>query len=95
MVHWGDIGGLESVKQQLKRIVEWPLRHADAFARLGLKAAKGVVLYGPPGCCKTTLARAAASESGARLLPLSCTQVPFVDVSIWSSRAQCHWELLD
>ncbi|KAL6754073.1 P-loop containing nucleoside triphosphate hydrolase protein [Haematococcus lacustris] len=72
---WGDIGGLEAVKLRLRQAVEWPLRHAAAFARLGLKAPRGVLLYGPPGCSKTTLARAAACASGATLLPLSCAQL--------------------
>jgi ATP-dependent 26S proteasome regulatory subunit len=55
--------------------VEWPLLHADAFARLGLSAPRGVLLYGPPGCSKTTLARAAAAASKATFLSLSCAQL--------------------
>lgn len=46
---WEDIGGLEDVKLRLKQAVEWPLKHQDAFARLGLKAPRGVLLHGPPG----------------------------------------------
>ncbi|GMH34461.1 hypothetical protein BSKO_02295 [Bryopsis sp. KO-2023] len=74
-VRWEDIGGLEGVKKRLRQAVEWPLNHEEAFKRLGLRPAKGVLLYGPPGCCKTTLARAVATGCGARLLPLSCAQV--------------------
>ena len=70
-VEWSDIGGLEDVKQRLRQAVEWPLRHADAFARLALRAPRGVLLHGPPGCSKTTMARAAAHASGATLIPLS------------------------
>ncbi|KAK9843703.1 hypothetical protein WJX81_003048 [Elliptochloris bilobata] len=72
---WGDIGGLERVKARLRQAVEWPLAHAGAFQRLGLAAPRGVLLHGPPGCCKTTLARAAASATNARLQVLSGAQL--------------------
>ncbi len=76
-VTWDDIGGLDDVKQRLRQAVEWPLRHADAFARLAIRAPRGVLLHGPPGCSKTTLARAAAHASGATLIPLSgCVVCP-------------------
>ncbi|KAG2494237.1 hypothetical protein HYH03_007592 [Edaphochlamys debaryana] len=74
-VSWDDVGGLEDVKRRLRQAVEWPLRHADAFERLGLAAPRGVLLHGPPGCSKTTLARAAATASGATLLAMSCAQL--------------------
>ena len=48
-VSWDSIGGLEDVKARLQQAVEWPLQHADAFARLGLQAPRGVLLHGPPG----------------------------------------------
>ncbi len=43
------MGGLEGVKHRLRQAVEWPLMHAGAFARLGIAAPRGVLLYGPPG----------------------------------------------
>eukprot|EP00850_Spirogloea_muscicola_P018256 SM000165S02217 [mRNA] locus=s165:195225:200869:+ [translate_table: standard] len=67
-VHWSDIGGLEDVKQRLQEAVEWPQKHADAFVRLGAKRPRGVLLYGPPGCSKTMLARAVATEGGLNFL---------------------------
>lgn len=72
---WEDIGGYPSLKQRLQQVVEWPLRHAPAFTRLGLAPPKGVLLHGPPGCAKTLLARAAATASRATFLALSCAQV--------------------
>lgn len=63
-VTWKDIAGIDEIKDELKRFIEWPLKHADAYDRMGLVAPKGVLLYGPPGCSKTTIAKAIANESG-------------------------------
>ncbi|PIN80777.1 ATPase [Candidatus Woesearchaeota archaeon CG10_big_fil_rev_8_21_14_0_10_32_9] len=65
---WKDVGGLEDVKQELIEAVEWPLKHKDAFKKLGVKPPKGVLLYGPPGTGKTLLAKAVAKESGANFI---------------------------
>jgi transitional endoplasmic reticulum ATPase len=74
-VHWSDIGGLEDVKQQLREAVEWPLKYPDTFKRLGIDPPKGVLLYGPPGCGKTLLARAVATESEANFLSIKGPEV--------------------
>ncbi|XP_034349756.1 ATPase family gene 2 protein homolog B [Arvicanthis niloticus] len=60
-VGWEQIGGLEDVKQKLQQCVEWPLKFPQEFARMGLTQPKGLLLYGPPGCAKTTLVRALAT----------------------------------
>lgn len=70
-VSWEDIGGLHDVKKKLQQAVEWPIKHAAAFARLGISPARGVLLHGPPGCSKTTLVNAAAHASQANLFSLS------------------------
>lgn len=62
-VYWNDIGGYENVKLQIRQAVEWPLKHPEAFERLGIKPPKGILLYGPPGCSKTMMAKAVATES--------------------------------
>ncbi|XP_046350471.2 spermatogenesis-associated protein 5-like protein 1 [Haliotis rufescens] len=79
-VQWDDIGGLEKVKAQIKQAVEWPLLYPEAFTRMGLPAPRGVLLYGPPGCCKTTLVRAAATATHSAFVSLSGAQLfsPFV-----------------
>lgn len=67
-VRWSDIGGLEKVKDELKECVEWPLTSPESFTRLGITPPKGILLYGPPGCGKTLLARAVATESNANFI---------------------------
>jgi transitional endoplasmic reticulum ATPase len=67
-VGWADIGGLEEVKRLLVESVEWPLRHQQLFARLGVRSARGVLLHGGPGVGKTLLARALARESQANFI---------------------------
>jgi len=67
-IKWQDIGGLESIKQELKEAVEWPLKNPEAFTRLGIKPPRGLLLYGPPGTGKTLLAKAVANESEANFI---------------------------
>ena len=67
-VHWTDIGGQAHLKRQLIEAVTWPLRHADKMALANVRATKGILLYGPPGCSKTMLVQALATESGLNFL---------------------------
>ncbi|NPB00505.1 MAG: CDC48 family AAA ATPase, partial [Crenarchaeota archaeon] len=67
-VHWDDIGGYENVKQELREVVEWPLKYPKYFEELGVEPPKGILLFGPPGCGKTLLAKAVATESGANFI---------------------------
>ncbi|XP_049575026.1 ATPase family gene 2 protein homolog B [Syngnathus scovelli] len=70
-VAWEQIGGLEDIKLKLRQSIEWPMMYPEAFSRLGLCRPRGVLLYGPPGCAKTTLVRAAASASNCTFLSVS------------------------
>jgi transitional endoplasmic reticulum ATPase len=74
-VHWDDVGGLDDVKQHLKEAVEWPLKNPEIFSKLGIKPPKGILLYGPPGCGKTMLARAVATESEANFISIKGPEV--------------------
>jgi transitional endoplasmic reticulum ATPase len=67
-VGWDDIGGLDSARDKLREGVELPLKHPEAFRRIGIRPAKGFLLYGPPGTGKTLLAKAAARESQANFI---------------------------
>lgn len=62
-VRWSDIGGQADIKERLCEAVEWPLRHPELFAHMGIRPPKGLLLYGPPGCSKTLMAKALATES--------------------------------
>lgn len=70
-VTWEQIGGLDDVKLKLRQSIEWPMAHPEAFVRLGLCQPRGVLLYGPPGCAKTTLVKAAATSSNCAFLSVS------------------------
>lgn len=74
-VRWSDVGGLESVKDALAEAVIWPLRHGDAFARLGVEPTRGILLAGPPGCGKTHLAKALANESALNFISVRGPQL--------------------
>ncbi|CAK9794901.1 Ribosome biogenesis protein SPATA5 [Anthophora quadrimaculata] len=67
-VRWSDIGGQKDLKLKLQQAVEWPLRHPEAFLRMGITPPRGVLMFGPPGCSKTMIARALATESKVNFL---------------------------
>jgi len=74
-VHWDDIGGLEEVEEDLREAVEWPLKTPEIFNRLGIKPPKGILLFGPPGCGKTLLAKAVATESAANFITIKGPEI--------------------
>jgi len=74
-VRWEDIGGLEAVKKQLVEAVEWPLKYPEKFERMGIKPPKGILLYGPPGCGKTLLAKAIATEAEANFVSVKGPEI--------------------
>jgi transitional endoplasmic reticulum ATPase len=67
-IHWSDIGGLPSAKQELMEAVEWPMKYPMLFKQGGATPPKGILIYGPPGTGKTMLAKAVATESEANFI---------------------------
>jgi transitional endoplasmic reticulum ATPase len=64
VVRWDDVGGLEDVKRALREFVELPLKNPELLEEFRLKTGRGILLFGPPGCGKTHVMRAAANELG-------------------------------
>lgn len=81
---WSDIGGLGEVKMRLQEAVEWPLKHPEAFKRMGIRPTKAILLQGPPGCGKTLLAKAAATESEANFIAVKGPQL----LSMWVGESE-------
>jgi transitional endoplasmic reticulum ATPase len=74
-VTFEEVGGLRSQIKAMREIVELPLRHPELFIRLGVEAHSGILLYGPPGCGKTLLAKVLASESEANMYSINGPEI--------------------
>ncbi len=70
-----DVGGAKAQLQRIREMIELPLRFPEVFERLGVTAPRGVLLYGPPGCGKTLIARAIAHETDARFFVISGPEI--------------------
>lgn len=69
-IRWNDIGGLDNQVRELKEAIEWPLKFKESFTRMGINPPRGVLLFGPPGCGKTLLAKAVATESEVNFISI-------------------------
>jgi transitional endoplasmic reticulum ATPase len=74
-ITYKDIGGMTAELQQVREVVELPLKYPQVFERLGIDAPKGVLLFGPPGCGKTMTARAVANETSAHFIHISGPEI--------------------
>jgi len=74
-VTYEEVGGLRREIKAMREIVELPLKHPELFVRLGVEPHSGILLYGPPGCGKTLLAKVIASESEANMFPINGPEI--------------------
>lgn len=74
-VRWEDVGALDNVKNELKKMVEWPLKYSNSFEEMGISPIKGILLYGPPGTGKTMLAKAIANECEANFISVKGPEI--------------------
>ena len=74
-ITYEDIGGLRRETQRIREMIELPLKYPEVFERLGIDAPKGVLLYGPPGCGKTLIARAVANETNAHFISIAGPEI--------------------
>ena len=74
-IGFDDIGGMESLKEQIRLTILYPILRPEIYEAYGKKIGGGIMLYGPPGCGKTHIARATASEMGAKFYVLALNEV--------------------
>ena len=74
-VTYEEIGGLRAQTKRMREIVELPLRHPEVFTRFGIEPHSGILLYGPPGCGKTLIAKVLASESEANFYSINGPEI--------------------
>ena len=74
-VKWGDIGGLKETKERIMDAITMPMKYPEYLEKYGIKPWKGVLLFGPPGCGKTLLAKAAAAECDATFFEVPVSEI--------------------
>jgi ribosome biogenesis ATPase len=72
---YADLGGVESILQTVRELIEYPLAHPEIYAHIGVEPPRGILLHGPPGCGKTLLANAMAGQLGVAFLKISAPEI--------------------
>lgn len=85
-VKWDDIGGLDEVKRNLQEMILYPMDHPDKFEKFGMSPSRGVLFYGPPGCGKTLLAKAVASECSANFISIKGPEL----LTMWFGESEAN-----
>jgi transitional endoplasmic reticulum ATPase len=85
-VQWEDIGGLEEVKKSLQEMILYPLDHPDKYVKFGLNPSHGVLFYGPPGCGKTLMAKAIATECSSNFISVKGPEL----LTMWFGESEAN-----
>merc|ERR1712168_1435579 len=85
-VTWADVGGLENVKRELQELVQYPVEHPEKFLKFGMMPSRGVLVYGPPGCGKTLLAKAIANECQANFISIKGPEL----LTMWFGESEAN-----
>jgi len=87
-ISFKDVGGMDNVKKEIEMKIINPLKHADLYKAYGKKTGGGILLYGPPGCGKTFIAKATAGEVNARFISVGLNDI--LDMWIGNSEKNLH-----
>merc|ERR1719456_1597040 len=85
-VKWDAIGGLEQTKRELQEMILYPIEHPEKFEKFGMQPSRGVLFYGPPGCGKTLLAKAVASECSANFVSIKGPEL----LTMWFGESEAN-----
>src|SRR5262249_55488943 len=85
-VSWEDIGGLEDVKNELQETLQFPVLYPEKFEKFGMSPSKGLLMYGPPGCGKTMLAKAAANMCSANFISVKGPEL----LTMWVGESEAN-----
>ena len=83
-ITFADVGGMAELKEQIRLNILYPFTHPEVYAAYGKKIGGGILLFGPPGCGKTHIARATAGELGANFYPLELNDI----LSMWMGQSE-------
>merc|ERR1719150_2108197 len=85
-IKWDDIGGLEETKRSLQEMILYPIDHPEKFEKFGMQPSRGVLFYGPPGCGKTLLAKAVASECSSNFVSIKGPEL----LTMWFGESEAN-----